>query len=290
MAFKYSISFVTIFILAANFGYNQVRITPEIVSKLLLTAIWSGFAILLESEILRRWPFLTGTPFSSDALYQIWFGRCRNVSTPYFYSGTSEWSEYWARDECSFQWEKNSGELYWKFHFTWEKNKFSLPKHGLATQAVPECCPKSPDSLLSSILAFKKNWNSTQFSAGHLSLRKVTSLGPNLASVTDLKRIETPRSLCCDFGGYKTFTTCWSGGTVQVWVQVRAPAGHLAIFPKAVPEGNRRFREQSTAKLFGPLSGSACAGRTGEHKHRAFPSQWQSLRAATGSLEELKSQ
>ena len=49
-----------------------------------------------------------------------------------------------------------------------------------------------------------------------MSLRKVISLDSNLASVTDLKRIETPHSLCCDFGGYKTFTTRWSGGTVQV--------------------------------------------------------------------------
>ena len=40
-------------------------------------------------------------------------------------------------------------------------------------------------------------------------------------------------------------------------------------------------RRKLTAKLLGPLSGSACAVRTGEHKHRAFPS-----RAATGSLEE----
>ena len=39
------------------------------------------------------------------------------------------------------------------------------------------------------------------------------------------------------------------------------------------------------AKLLGQLSSSACAGRTGEHKRRAFPRQ-QSLRAATGSLEE----
>ena len=36
-----------------------------------------------------------------------------------------------------------------------------------------------------------------------MSLKKVTLLGSNLASVTDLKRIETPHSLCCDFGGYK---------------------------------------------------------------------------------------
>ena len=78
-----------------------------------------------------------------------------------------------------------------------------------------------------------------------ISLEKVTSLGSNLVSVTDLKRIETPHSLCCDFGGYKTFTTRWSGGRVQVWVQVWAPACHLAISPKAVPEGNRRFRGQN---------------------------------------------
>ena len=48
--------------------------------------------------------------------------------------------------------------------------------------------------------------------------------------------------LCCDFGGDKTFTTRWSGSIVQVWVQVWAPEGHLAIYPKAVPEGNRRYR------------------------------------------------
>ena len=40
------------------------------------------------------------------------------------------------------------------------------------------------------------------------------------------------------------------------------------------------------AKLLGLLSCSACAGRTGEHKHRAFPSRLQSLLAAAGSLEE----
>ena len=115
-----------------------------------------------------------------------------------------------------------------------------------------------------------------------MNLRKGTSLGSNLASVTDLKRIQTLYSLCCDFGGYKTFTTRWSGGRLQVWVQVWAPACHLAISPKAVPQGYRRFRGQNPR----PSSGPACAGRTGEHKHRAFPSRRQSLRAATCSLEE----
>ena len=78
-----------------------------------------------------------------------------------------------------------------------------------------------------------------------MSLRKVTSLGSYLASVTYLKRIQTPHSLCCDFRGYKTFTICWSGGRVQVWVQVWAPACHLAISLKAVPEGNQRYRGQN---------------------------------------------
>ena len=51
--------------------------------------------------------------------------------------------------------------------------------------------------------------------------------------------------LCCDFGGYDTFTTRWSGGRVQVRVQVWAPACHMAISLKAVPEDNRRFRGQN---------------------------------------------
>ena len=83
-------------------------------------------------------------------------------------------------------------------------------------------------------------------SLGHeaMSLRNLTSLGSDLASVTDLKRIQTPYSLCCDFGGDKTFPIRWWGGRVQVWVQVWAPAGHLAISPKAVPESNREFEGQ----------------------------------------------
>ena len=40
-------------------------------------------------------------------------------------------------------------------------------------------------------------------------------LGSNLASVTDLKRFQIINSLCCDFGGDKTFTTCWSSGRTK---------------------------------------------------------------------------
>ena len=44
------------------------------------------------------------------------------------------------------------------------------------------------------------------------------------------------------FWSYKTFTTRWSGGKVQVWVQVCVIWQSLW---RAVPEGNRRFREQN---------------------------------------------
>ena len=108
----------------------------------------------------------------------------------------------------------------------------------------------------------------------------------NLASVTVSKRIETPHSLCCDFGGYKTFTTRWSGGTVQVWVQVWAPASDLAISPKAVPESNWRFRGQNQRSSSWGRSPALLAwvGRASTNcdKHIVFPSQWDS----TGSLEE----
>ena len=40
------------------------------------------------------------------------------------------------------------------------------------------------------------------------------------------------------------------------------------------------------AKRCGQRSCNAWAGLTGKHKHRAFPSWWQSLLASTGSLEE----
>ena len=50
-------------------------------------------------------------------------------------------------------------------------------------------------------------------SAGQgMSLKNLTSFcsNLNLASVTDVKRIQTAHSLCCDFQGYKTFTTSLS--------------------------------------------------------------------------------
>ena len=41
---------------------------------------------------------------------------------------------------------------------------------------------------------------------------------------------------------------------------------------------------KSMAELLGPRSGTAWAGRTGEHEQKVFPSLLQSLLAATDSL------
>ena len=48
----------------------------------------------------------------------------------------------------------------------------------------------------------------------------------------------------------------------------------------------RILTAKSKAELLGSRFGTAWAGRMGEIKYRAFPSRRQSLRAATGSLEE----
>ena len=60
-------------------------------------------------------------------------------------------------------------------------------------------------------------------------------------------------------------------------------ACHLAITSEGYSRRQSKgFAAKSMAKPLGPRSGTACAGRTGEHKHRAFPSWRQSLLAATG--------
>ena len=46
------------------------------------------------------------------------------------------------------------------------------------------------------------------------------------------------------FRGYKTFTTRWSGGRVQVWPSL-SPFRSSGNLSKAVPEGNQRFRGQN---------------------------------------------
>ena len=81
----------------------------------------------------------------------------------------------------------------------------------------------------------------------------------------DLKRIQTSPCLFWDFGADKTFTTCWSGGRVYVWVQVWAPAGHLAIIPEDYSRRQSKvLTAKSMAKVLGQRSGTACqVGRVG---------------------------
>ena len=99
--------------------------------------------------------------------------------------------------------------------------------------------------------------------------------------------IQTQHSQFWGFEADKTFTISWSGCRVQVWAQVWAPAGHLAITPKSY---SRRQCNVLTAKsnveLLRQRASTAWAVWMGKHKHRVFPSLLQSLQAATGSLEE----
>ena len=67
MAFKYCFPFATV--LAANFGCDRFRIMPEIVFKLLRTAIWSGCAVPLESE---QTPCSQTDPRFRSAALHIW--------------------------------------------------------------------------------------------------------------------------------------------------------------------------------------------------------------------------
>ena len=113
-----------------------------------------------------------------------------------------------------------------------------------------------------------------------MSIRNLTSLGSNLAPGTDLKRIQTQHSLCCDFEA-----THWSGGRVQVWVQVCAPARHLAISQKAVPEGNRRFsgknQRPSSLGRYLALLGQVGWASTNTGRFRAGGSRCQGCGPAT---------
>ena len=75
--------------LGCKFGCNRFRITPDIVSKLLLAAIWRRCAVLFEFE---QTPFSrTGCWFRSAALHRIRFGTCCFVAMSYFYSETNDW-------------------------------------------------------------------------------------------------------------------------------------------------------------------------------------------------------
>ena len=97
------------------------------------------------------------------------------------------------------------------------------------------------------------------------------------------KKNSIPHNLLRDFGADKTSTTCWSGGRVQVWVQIRAPAGHLAI----TPEGYSRRQLVLRVKFWLQNQWPSSWGRAPAQLGRVgLASRRQSLQAATGSLEQ----
>ena len=118
-----------------------------------------------------------------------------------------------------------------------------------------------------------------------MSLRKVTLLGSNLASVMDLKRIQTPHSLCCDFRASVISEAHWLGGRVQVWVQVWALQVIWQflwrLFQKVIKGLEGKFNGQALwAALLLCLRWSDGPAQT------VFPRWWQLMQAATGLLEK----
>ena len=111
------------------------------------------------------------------------------------------------------------------------------------------------------------------------------------------EKIQTPPSRFWVWAD-KTSTTRWSGGSVQVWVQVqvwvvrvqnwvqspcRSSGNHSRSYSRRKSKG---LTANSMAGLLGPRSGTPWGGRTGKHKHKAFLSPLQLLQAATCLLDE----
>ena len=112
-----------------------------------------------------------------------------------------------------------------------------------------------------------------------MSLRKVTSLGSNLASVTDLKKfkLHTVYAVILEAINLYNSLVRWQSSSLS-------PSLSTCL---AVPEGIRRFRGQNQLPCsWASLLLCFCAGWTGKHKHRVFPSLLQSLLVAKGLLEE----
>ena len=96
--------------LAANFGFDWFELMPEIVSKRLRTAIWSGCAEYVIWNLSQHLGLgqvvnLVINYIWSDsvALHRIQFGLCGLAPIPYFPSETmsnpwmmKDWAELWA--------------------------------------------------------------------------------------------------------------------------------------------------------------------------------------------------
>ena len=143
------------------------------------------------------------------------------------------------------------------------------------------------------VIFTNQNLTSTQKPVWWMRVDIDTQLSSISAFSMDLKRIQTPHSLFWDFGADKTSTRLQPVGQAAEFkfeskFEPLPPAAvHLAINPKGYSRRQSKvLTAKSMAKLLGGRSGTAWAGWTGKHKHRAFPSRLQSLRAATCLLEE----
>ena len=119
--------------------------------------------------------------------------------------------------------------------------------------------------------------------------KPVDEVWNNLTAVLNfgvLKRIQTPQFIELHCGVSEQIKPLQPIGQAadfkfeSKFEPLLTSAGHLAITLEGYSRRQSKvLTAKSTAKLLGPRSGTAWAGRTGEHKHRAFPSRRQSLLA-----------
>ena len=129
---------------------------------------------------------------------------------------------------------------------------------------------------------FPSTWFQRSKTVLGMSVRNLTSLGSDLASVTDLKRYQTPHGLCCDFWGKPLQLV---GEAAEFKFESKFEP--LPVIWQSLWRLFHKVIEGLECKIKGLALGAALQqGRTGEHKLRAFPSRLQSLRASIGSLEE----
>ena len=120
-----------------------------------------------------------------------------------------------------------------------------------------------------------------------MCIRNFTAFGSTLASVTYLKRIQTPHSLCL----YNLLV----GRLSATEFKFESKFKPLPVIRQSLRRLFQRVVEGLEGKNQRPSSrGSslaefctAWAGWTGKHKYRVFHSRLQSLQAATSSLEEI---
>ena len=152
MAFKHLISFATN--LDANFGCYWFRIMPDIVSKLLRSAIWSHCAVLLESE---QTPFTWICYFAQNSIWNMLYSSYVILVGNNFSPIPSTMAcSHENKSELSMPYIYKALKLFWLSNWVsiarvvacFPQVGWSLPAACLCSpvwpaQAVLECCPKS---------------------------------------------------------------------------------------------------------------------------------------------------